>query len=271
MFGREASSVSWGPTAQGKPRCSTRLAAPTRSHPGRFSMAARTSQRQSHTKFAGIGMGPTYQIPQTMEGMTVLENILIGALCHRSRVSDAMERAKEISQFCDLADYNNAPAETLNVVQKKRLEIARALAGDPKLLLLDETMAGLNSTEQQNAIELVKKINEKGVTILMIEHVMKVVMGVSEKVVVIVSEKTDGRYSPRGCNQPGGHQRISGRWTQCWLLKILWPGTQKYPRYTMSLSMWKKARSLRSLAQMAPENHHAAGNYQSYPPLFQYD
>lgn len=136
-----------------------------------------------------MGMGRTYQIPQTMSGMTVLENILIGALCHTSLVSDGMLHAEDVSAFCGLSDFNNVQADTLNVMQRKRLEIARALAGDPKLLLLDETMAGLNGVERQDAINLIRKINERGITILMIEHVMEVVMSVSVKVVVIVSGK----------------------------------------------------------------------------------
>ncbi len=136
-----------------------------------------------------MGMGRTYQIPQTMEGMTVLENILVGALCHRTLVSDGLAHAGEISEFCGLTGFNAVQADTLNVMQKKRLEIARALAGNPKLLLLDETMAGLNGVERQDAINLIRKINAKGITILMIEHVMEVVMTVSEKVVVIVSGK----------------------------------------------------------------------------------
>ncbi|MDR1509937.1 MAG: ABC transporter ATP-binding protein [Synergistaceae bacterium] len=143
------------------------------------------------------GIGRTYQIPQSLDGMTVLENITVGALCHRNRVSDAMGRAKDVSAFCDLADFNDAPSESLNVMQKKRLEIARALAGDPELLLLDETMAGLNGIERRKAIELIKKINARGVTILMIEHVMQVVMTVSEKVVVIVSGRKLTEGTPR--------------------------------------------------------------------------
>lgn len=136
-----------------------------------------------------MGMGRTYQIPQTMEGMTVLENILVGALCHKTLVSDGFDHAEEIAEFCGLTSFNQVQADSLNVMQKKRLEIARALATSPKLLLLDETMAGLNGVERQDAIKLIRKINEKGITILMIEHVMEVVMNVSEKVVVIVSGK----------------------------------------------------------------------------------
>jgi branched-chain amino acid transport system ATP-binding protein len=136
-----------------------------------------------------MGMGRTFQIPQALEDMTLLENIIVGALCHTSRVTEAEKYALEISEFCELTGLNNMLARNLNVMQKKRLEIARALAGNPKLLLLDETMAGLNGIERANANKLIRKINQKGITILMIEHVMEVVMNVSEKVVVIVSGK----------------------------------------------------------------------------------
>ena len=136
-----------------------------------------------------MGMGRTFQIPQALEDMTVLENITIGALAHHNKVPDAMEKAKEVSEFCGLTEMNDKLASGLNVMQKKRLEIARALAGDPKLLLLDEVMAGLNGIERDEAIDLIRKINAKGITILMIEHIMKVVMSVSSKVVVIVSGK----------------------------------------------------------------------------------
>lgn len=136
-----------------------------------------------------LGLGRTYQIPQTLMDMTVLENVMVGALLHKNRVSEAMEYAREISEFCGLTKFNDLLAGSLNVVQKKRLEISRALAGNPRLLLLDETMAGLNGAERQEAIELIRKINAQGVTILMIEHVMQVVMSVSERVMVIVSGK----------------------------------------------------------------------------------
>jgi branched-chain amino acid transport system ATP-binding protein len=136
-----------------------------------------------------LGMGRTFQIPQALEDMTLLENIIVGALVHRNSVSDAEAHALEVSEFCELSDFNHMLAKNLNVMQKKRLEIARALGGDPKLLLLDETMAGLNGIERINANKLIRKINAKGITILMIEHVMEVVMNVSDKVVVIVTGK----------------------------------------------------------------------------------
>ena len=135
------------------------------------------------------GMGRTYQIPQALEDMSVIDNILVGALYKRKKVHEAREFSKEIAEFCGLTELKDKLASGLNVMQKKRLEIARALAGEPELLLLDETMAGLNGVEREEAIELIRKINRKGITILMIEHVMQVVMSVSDKVVVIVSGK----------------------------------------------------------------------------------
>ena len=143
-----------------------------------------------------LGMGRTYQIPQALEDMTVMENIMVGALAKRPKVKDAMEFAEEIAEFCGLSSLGDKLASGLNVMQKKRLEIARALAGEPKILLLDEVMAGLNGVERDDAIELIRNINAKGITILMIEHVMKVVMSVSTKVVVIVSGKKLMEGSP---------------------------------------------------------------------------
>lgn len=143
------------------------------------------------------GMGRTYQIPQALEDMTVIDNIIVGALSKRPKVCDARDFAEEISTFCGLSELNEKMAVSLNVMQKKRLEIARALAGEPKLLLLDETMAGLNGVERTQAIGLIRNINAKGITILMIEHVMEVVMSVSEKVVVIVSGRKLIEDTPR--------------------------------------------------------------------------
>ena len=107
---------------------------------------------------AKIGIGRTFQIPQSLNEMTVWEN-----------------------------EFRDMLAGKLNVAQKKRLEIARAMATDPKLLLLDETMAGLTATERKEAVDLIRKINSMGVAILTIEHNMDVVMSVSNRVVVLVS------------------------------------------------------------------------------------
>lgn len=136
-----------------------------------------------------LGIGRTFQIPQSLNDMFVWENVLVGALCRTDNTAKAMQIVDETLEFCGLDDKRDMVAGKLNVAQKKRLEIARALATQPKLLLLDETMAGLTATERKEAIELIKKINAKGIAILTIEHNMDVVMSVSNRVVVLVSGK----------------------------------------------------------------------------------
>lgn len=131
-----------------------------------------------------MGMGRTFQIPQSLNEMTVWENVLVASLCH-DKMNEAVEHTGQILEDMGLAAFQQMLAGSLNVVQKKRLEIARALASKPDLLLLDETMAGLTGIERKEAVTLIRSINERGITILMIEHVMEVVMNVSDKVVVL--------------------------------------------------------------------------------------
>ena len=136
-----------------------------------------------------LGIGRTFQIPQSLNDMMVYENVLVGALCKRHNIEEAMKHVDQILELCGMLDMKYVYAGKLNVPQKKRLEIARAMATDPELLLLDETMAGLTATERKDAVNLIKKINTMGVAILTIEHNMDVVMNVSRRVVVLVSGK----------------------------------------------------------------------------------
>ena len=136
-----------------------------------------------------LGIGRTFQIPQSLNDMMVYENVLVGALGKRHNIEEAMKHVDQILELCGMLDMKYVYAGKLNVPQKKRLEIARAMATDPELLLLDETMAGLTATERKDAVNLIKKINTMGVAILTIEHNMDVVMNVSRRVVVLVSGK----------------------------------------------------------------------------------
>ena len=131
-----------------------------------------------------LGMARTFQNVRLFRQMTVLENVLVASLGRR-KMAKARETAEAVIEECGLKDFIAMPACSLNVLQKKRLEIARALATEPKLLLLDETMAGLSGIERQDATALIRQIHARGVTILMIEHVMEIVMNVSDKVVVL--------------------------------------------------------------------------------------
>lgn len=138
---------------------------------------------------AHLGIARTFQIPQAMGEMTVYENVLVAAMGKDKDEKRTEENTRLTVAMCGLAGLTDKMAKSLNVMQKKRLEIARAIAIKPKLLLLDETMAGLTGVERVEAVNLVRRIHQMGVTILMIEHVMEVVMNVSDRVMVLDSGK----------------------------------------------------------------------------------
>jgi branched-chain amino acid transport system ATP-binding protein len=138
--------------------------------------------------YADMGIARTFQIMKPLRHMSVLDNVISGALYGRKQyksAKEATEFAKEILHFTDLYERRNWLPGEMGTPFKKRLEVARALATSPDLLLLDEVMAGLNTTETDEAIELFRRINEKGMTILLIEHIMHAVANLCEKVVVM--------------------------------------------------------------------------------------
>ena len=134
-----------------------------------------------------MGMARTHQIVQPLNELTVRENVMVGACFGRENQSlgHASEIAEEVLEFVGLESRIDQMAGSLNVAQKKRLEMARALASRPYLILLDEVLAGLNPSEIGNMVETVKKIRERGITIIMIEHVMKAIMNVSDRIIVL--------------------------------------------------------------------------------------
>jgi branched-chain amino acid transport system ATP-binding protein len=136
---------------------------------------------------ARLGMARTHQIVKPLEELTVLENVMAGACFgHEQRsLGQAEEIADEVMAFVGLAERREELAASLNVAQKKRLELARALAARPYLLLLDEVLAGLNPIEIAEMVEVVCQIRDQGVTILIIEHVMHALMNVSDRVIVL--------------------------------------------------------------------------------------
>ncbi len=140
-------------------------------------------------RIAELGISRTFQIVKPFPGMTLLENVSIGALFGKDKIRDAheaREKTRAILSKVNLSGQENVAVENLNISERKRLELARALAMDPELLLLDEVMAGLNTVEINWIMELIRKLNEKeGRTILVIEHVMKAIMGISHRVMVL--------------------------------------------------------------------------------------
>jgi len=131
---------------------------------------------------ARLGIGRTFQVPATFEGMSVLDNVMVGAYLRHPRHKDAREHARQIIELTGLKVQTDLAAHSLGTPGRKRLEIARVLATNPRLMLLDESLAGLTPTELQEAIGLVRKIHEMGVTIVIVEHIMEVIMTLARRV-----------------------------------------------------------------------------------------
>jgi branched-chain amino acid transport system ATP-binding protein len=131
------------------------------------------------------GLARTFQIVKPFPGLTILENVRVGALARTRAFGDATRKAREILALVGLADRASRVAGGLTLADRKRLELARALATQPRLLLLDEVMAGLTPIETERMIELCRAINAGGIAILLIEHVMRAVMTLSHRIVVL--------------------------------------------------------------------------------------
>jgi branched-chain amino acid transport system ATP-binding protein len=143
------------------------------------------------------GIGRTFQIVKPLARLSVLDNVTAAAFCRVNTIKEARFEAERVLEFCDLGKDKEKLAKSLPIGGRKRLEIARALATKPELLLLDETAAGLNPSEADAAIELIKNIRNNGVSILIIEHIMKVIMTISDRIHVINFGQTIAQGTPR--------------------------------------------------------------------------
>ncbi len=160
---------------------------------------------------AQLGLARTFQVPQTFEGMSVLENVMIGAFLRTSHRAEAETRARAVLARVGMSKLAEAPARSLGTPGRKRLEIARALATEPKVLLLDEAMAGLTQREVQLAIDLVRDIHRSGITLVIVEHIMEVIMSLTTPGHGISpGPRNRARQPARGHGQSGGDRGLSG-------------------------------------------------------------
>jgi len=136
-------------------------------------------------KICKLGIGRTFQVVKPLRRMTVLENVMCSAFNLTTRRDVAKEKSLEVLEFCALSKKQEFQAKGLTIGDRKRLEIARALATGPRLLLLDETMAGLTPQEQAEGVKLIRKIRDSGITIIIVEHIMQVIMNICDRILCI--------------------------------------------------------------------------------------
>jgi branched-chain amino acid transport system ATP-binding protein len=186
-----------GPNGAGKSTFFNCLTGDLSSTSGRVFFEGRDITRLAPEARAQLGLARTFQVPQTFESMSVVENVMIGAFLRTSHRSEAERRAHAVLERVGMARLAQAPARSLGTPGRKRLEIARALATEPKVLLLDEAMAGLTQREVQLAIDLVRDIHRSGITLIIVEHIMEVIMSLATRVMVFHQGREIARGSPR--------------------------------------------------------------------------
>src|SRR6516165_10583539 len=143
------------------------------------------------------GLARTFQVARPFGKMTVLANVMTGAFLRDRRMEIAREQARQAIDFVGLSAKEHTPARDLTTIDQRRLELARALATQPRLLLLDEVMAGLNPAEIDQAVALVKKLSQRGLTIVIVEHVMRAIMAVARHIVVLDHGQKIAEGNPR--------------------------------------------------------------------------
>ena len=147
-------------------------------------------------KMSAIGIGRTYQVVQPFSNLTVVENTMVGAFLRNKHPEKAREKSMKVLKFLDLAQKADTPGKDLSLIDLKRMEIARALATEPTILLLDEVLAGLNPTNRDVVMEMIREINKSGVSIIIIEHVMRAVMGLCNRIYVLSEGKMIAEGTP---------------------------------------------------------------------------
>lgn len=186
-----------GPNGAGKTTLFNMISGTIPASSGKIIYKGKEIQRMPAYKICKLGIGRTYQIVQPFSNLTVLENAMTGALMRHPKVKDAKEVAEKVVKLVGLEHIKDKSGRELNLVQLKRMEVARALATEPDVLLLDEVMAGLNPSERDNFLRLLSEdLRATGISIIVIEHVMKAVMSVSNRIYVLNQGKLIAEGKP---------------------------------------------------------------------------
>ena len=194
-----------GPNGAGKTTLFNMIAGVFAPDDGRILFAGERIDGRRPDEIAQRGIGRTFQIVRPFPALTVEDNVIVGALLRADGVDAARQHAYELLRRLDLYDRRARPAASLTLPDRKRLEVARALATGAELLLLDEVLAGLNPREVATIVPMLRALVERGVTILMIEHVMQAVMSLAERVFVLA----EGRIIAEGPPQAvAGNPRV---------------------------------------------------------------
>lgn len=174
-----------GPNGAGKSTLFNLIAGAFPPSSGRITFDGRDITGLPAAQLCALGIARTYQVPRSFDSMSVIENVTVGAFVRYPRMLQAREKAMAVLDYVGLSDMAEAAGSELTPPKKRRLEVARALATEPKLLLLDEVLTGLTPAEAQAGVELIRRVRETGITIVMVEHVMEVVMPLVDRAVVL--------------------------------------------------------------------------------------
>ena len=192
-----------GPNGAGKSTLFNCITGFYKPNSGKVSFFGRDIYRMRADKICKLGIARTFQVVQVISDMTVLENVVTGALLRFSTIGPATDKALEILAFTGLIDKKSFLGTELTIADKKRLEVSMALATQPRLLMLDESMAGLTPVELRQIIDLIKKIRGQGMTLVIVEHVMEAVMEISDRVIVLNTGKKIMEGAPKEvCSSP---------------------------------------------------------------------
>ena len=185
-----------GPNGAGKTTCFNMIAGVYKADTGSVTLNGTRIDGKRPDEICRAGVGRTFQIVKPFAGLSVLDNVVVGALNAASSVREARQKADEVLEILGLAPKRMQAASTLTLPDRKRLEVARALATQPKVLLLDEVMAGLRPTEIDQMVRVLLDLNKRGLTILLIEHVMRAVMALAGNIVVLHHGELISRGTP---------------------------------------------------------------------------